>query len=56
MSEYNFRGLLKRMIEKIEDNTYTLQTDPDLSLNGDKLKTMDGLVTVFEKSLRYFVG
>jgi len=49
-SEHNFRELLKKVIKKVENHEYILQSDPDLSLKGDKLKTMENLILIFEKT------
>lgn len=48
-SENNFRYLLKRVLKKVKDRGYTLQQDPDLSLDKDKLRIMNDLIRTFEK-------
>lgn len=48
-TERDFQELLKKVISKIKDGSYTLRQDPDLSLDKDKLKIMNRLIETFEK-------
>lgn len=47
-SENNFRKLLKKLFEKVKNNEYSLKSDPDIYLKGDKLKTMNKLLSIIE--------
>ena len=50
ISERTFRDLLRKVIEKVEKREYLLESDPDLSLKGKKLKRMEDLILNFEKA------
>ena len=47
-SENDFRDLLKKILNKFKDGDYTLQQDPDLSIDKDKLKVINDLIKTFE--------
>ena len=47
-SENDFRDLLKKILNKVKNGDYTLQQDPDLSLDKDKLKVINDLIRTFE--------
>jgi len=49
-SEFNFRGLLKKVIEKVEKGEYVLHSPSDLSLKGDKLRKMRSLLATFKRA------
>lgn len=51
MSELDFRDLLKRVFRKVENEEYTLQQDPDLTLKGDKLRIMEKLIATIKRRL-----
>jgi hypothetical protein len=51
ISEENFRELLKRVIKNVEKGGYILQSEPDLSLKGKKLKKIEQWLPTMEKAI-----
>ena len=47
-AELNFKELLKRVFEKAKNKEYSIETDPDLHLKGDKLKRTNKLLAIFK--------
>jgi hypothetical protein len=51
MTDKDFRDLLKRVFQKLEDGDYVLQQDPDLNLKGTKLQVMKKLIVTINKKV-----